>query len=505
MKHKRLGAAPTDQGQGGWLAVSAKHQQQKPRAGVSMSLKFKFALGAYACLLVGCAHGDVAGSREPVATSGPEARIGVTPRNQIVPLLDAHQHLMGPLAMAVNVRAPSPPEIAIPGVLADLLAAREKGVDGASYDALFTPDAMLLADGHARWWTGKARILDALGGSGRGLRFVPTSYALDGSAGYLAGVLRGPSGRDAHTFVLGLKKGQDGRWRIASETKPPIAPPAYAPVIDAERLIAQLDDAGIRYATVLSTAYWFEDPEKQVEDRPSKTRAENDWVIAETQKYPDRLIPFCGISPIADYAIDELERCAARGVPGVKIHRNSKFDPSRPADMEKLKRFFGAANKHKLAIVIHLRGDPQLYIDHIFPEAPDVAIQIAHLGGSGADWKGAKVFADAIQASKPGTKHLYLDLSSTFPIEDWWNYGNPAPFIGRSMSAEEKDEAVALLRRVGLGRILYGSDMPLPWFPSPRDWWRRSILTLPFTDGEIRDIADNAPPYVRPGAVTTGG
>jgi hypothetical protein len=48
-----------------------------------------------------------------------------------------------------------------------------------------------------------------------------------------------------------------------------------------------------------------------------------------------------------------------------------------------------------------------------------------------------------------------------------------------------------------LDRILYGSDMPLAWNPSPRDWWRKTILTLPLTDEEIRNIADNVPPYLR--------
>jgi hypothetical protein len=39
--------------------------------------------------------------------------------------------------------------------------------------------------------------------------------------------------------------------------------------------------------------------------------------------------------------------------------------------------------------------------------------------------------------------------------------------------------------------------MPLPWNPTPRQWWRKTILTLPLTDNEIRDIADNKPPYMR--------
>ncbi|HEY0810310.1 MAG TPA: amidohydrolase family protein, partial [Longimicrobiales bacterium] len=392
------------------------------------------------------------------------------------------------------VRQPSPPAVDVPANLAELLTARQKGVDQASYSALFTDDAMVYAEEQGRWWTGQARILDALDNFGAERRFVPTSYALDGSAGYVAGVLRTSSGQDTHNFVLGVKKAADGRWRIGSEMKQPISPPTYAPSIDAKKVIEALDDAGIKYATVLSVAYWFGDPEKQVNDRAAKTRAENDWVIAETQKYRDRLIPFCGVNPIADYAIAELERCAGLGIRGMKIHRNSKFEPANAEHLNELKEFFRAANKHGLAIVIHLRGAPQLYIDHIFPEAPDVPIQIAHMA-SGMD--NLKVFADAITAGKPGTKNLWFDWTQALPIEELWTHGRPGGGIGGPVSSEEKAEMVGLMKAVGLGRILFGTDMPLAWNPTPREWWRKTILTLPLTDFEISDIADNKPPYIR--------
>jgi predicted TIM-barrel fold metal-dependent hydrolase len=429
-----------------------------------------------------------------VACGGREAPVGVTPRNQIVPVLDAHQHMMSPAAMAILVRQPSPPAVAVPAILTSLLGAREKGVDQANYASLFTQDAQVYAEEQGRWWTGEARILDALGNFGAELKFVPTSYALDGTAGYVAGVLRTAGGQDTHNFVLGLKKGADGGWRIGSEMKQAISPHTYAPSIDAAKVIEVLDDAGIKHATVLSVAYWYGDPEKDVEDRQGKTQAENDWVIAETRKYADRLIPFCGVSPLADYAIAELERCARLGIRGMKIHRNSKFDPAVPEHLEKLRAFFRAANQHKLAIVIHLRGETQLYIDQVFPEAPDIPIQIAHMA-SGTD--NLKVFADAIAAGKPGTKNLWFDWTQAMPIEDLWTHGLPGGGLGGPVSAEEKAEMVRLMRGVGIGRILYGSDMPLPWNPTPRQWWRKTILTLPLTDAEIKDIADNTPPYVR--------
>jgi predicted TIM-barrel fold metal-dependent hydrolase len=437
-----------------------------------------------ALLLAGCAH-----------TPGRTEAIGQTARNGIVPLVDAHQHVMSPAAMALTTRQPSPPSVTVPPVLTELLSAREREVTQAGYAALYSEDALVYSEEQGRWWTGEARILDALGNFGYAFKWVPTGYALDESAGYVAGLLRTASGRDTHNFVLGVEKAADGRWRIASEMKQPIAPPTYAPVIDADRIIELLDDAGIKYGVVLSVAYWFDDPEKTVEDRAGKARPDHDWAIAETQKYPDRLVPFCGVNPLTDHALAELERCAAiRAVRGVKIHRNSKFNPANPEHLEKLRQFFRAANKHGLAIVIHLRGPARLYVEHVLPEAPDVPVQIAHMASGMSE---LEVFAEAISAGKPGTKNLWFDWTQALPIEDLWMHGRPGGRIGGPLAPGERERMVALMRKVGIGRILFGTDMPLPWNPSPRDWWRKTILTLPLSDDEIRDIADNTPPYLR--------
>jgi predicted TIM-barrel fold metal-dependent hydrolase len=271
-------------------------------------------------------------------------------------------------------------------------------------------------------------------------------------------------------------------------------------MIDASRIIEVLDDAGIRYATVLSTAYWFGDPTKNIADadRIPGTRAENDWVIAETRKFPDRLIPFCGVNPVTDYAIAEMERCHALGVRGMKIHQNnSRYSARRPAELEGLKRFFRAANRLGMAIVLHLgREGPREYIDHVFPEAPDIPIQIAHMGsGWGTN---AKMLADAITAGKPGTRNLWFDWTQALPIENLWSMGGPTESITfrGTFGAEGLSEVADTMRKLGLHRILYGSDMALAWNPNPREWWRRSLLRVPLTDDEIRNIADNLPPYV---------
>jgi predicted TIM-barrel fold metal-dependent hydrolase len=50
-------------------------------------------------------------------------------------------------------------------------------------------------------------------------------------------------------------------------------------------------------------------------------RAENDWVAQEVARYPDRLVAFCGVSPLEDYALEEIDRCSTmQNLTGLKLH-----------------------------------------------------------------------------------------------------------------------------------------------------------------------------------------
>ena len=91
-------------------------------------------------------------------------------------------------------------------------------------------------------------------------------------------------------------------------TTPPVAAVKPRTATD---LVAQLDAAGIRRAVVLSTAYIFEQPSRQVDAAAEKLRRENDWTSHQVAQFPDRLIGFCGLNPLKDYALEELARCAA--------------------------------------------------------------------------------------------------------------------------------------------------------------------------------------------------
>jgi predicted TIM-barrel fold metal-dependent hydrolase len=83
--------------------------------------------------------------------------------------------------------------------------------------------------------------------------------------------------------------------------------------LDAQGVIALLDAAGIRKGTLLSIAYMFGKPGRQLDDEPAKVRAENDWTAAQAARYPERLVAFCSFNPLKDYA---LQAEALRGRAG---------------------------------------------------------------------------------------------------------------------------------------------------------------------------------------------
>jgi uncharacterized protein len=425
------------------------------------------------------------------------ASAGANRRIDIVPVVAAHQHLMSPAGVELVPPESSLATIQLPPDLDQLLRRREKVSGAPPTGDLFTEDAIIQEMQEGRWQRGREKIDLFLGFMDRNLRYVPSAYAAEGNVGWIAGTIRqGTSTDETLNFVLGLKKGS-GSWQIASEifTLIPVRP--YGKPVLADQLVEELDDAGIQRGVVLSTAYWYGAPRHTFSsaEAEAKTRADNDWTVAQVSKYPGRLVAFCGVSPLADYAAREIARCAKLPqVKGIKTHfANAGVDLKNPEHLAKVKRFFQAANENRMAVVAHVRTRGQFLPEHariileqIFPAAPDIPIQIAHMGSaSGQPDSTTAVFADALLAKDPRAKNLYFDITQTVLTDG-------------SQSTEELARIAAVLRRIGLERILFGTDMTLPvgGNPPPREHWK-AVRKLPLTDAELRVLASNIPPYLR--------
>jgi predicted TIM-barrel fold metal-dependent hydrolase len=334
-------------------------------------------------------------------------------------------------------------------------------------DDLFTEDAIIQEIEQGVWWRGHEKINRFLGFLWKEVAYVPKAYEMGDRAGYIAGNLRTRGNKAEHwNFMIGLKKSSAGKWQIEAETFTKIPPPPYSTPVTAEVAIRQMDEAKVRRGVVLSLGYWYADA--------GGMRTENDWTVAEAGRYPDRLTPFCGVNPLKPFAIPEVQRCASiRPVKGIKIHlANAGINLEKPDHRAQLRNFVAAVNRTGLALIVHIRpigsytrADADNFIKEILPAAPDITIQIAHAANS---TDGLTAFADAIKAGNPAVRKV---------IFDW---GNEPP---------------ALLRRIGLHRFIFGTDMPTTTDPIAKQW--QDIKKLGFTDEELRTIAGNVPPYLK--------
>ncbi len=271
--------------------------------------------------------------------------------------------------------------------------------------------------------------------------------------------------------------------------------------ITATELVVLLNSAGIHRAVVLSVAYQFSNPNRPpVENEYAQVKAENDWTSRQVTRFPDRLLGFCSVNPLKDYALEEIARCAKDRQlrTGLKLHfGNSDVDLNNPQHVAQLRRVFSTANNLQMAIVVHMRSsvtrkrpygatEARTFLNELLPAAPDVAVQIAHLAGAGGyddplvD-QALAVFVEAIAKNDSRMARVYFDVSGVAGLGQW---------------VEKADLVAQRIRELGVERILYGSDGAGGGGFTPRDAWR-SFRRLPLSNTEFRTIESNIAPYLR--------
>ncbi len=232
-----------------------------------------------------------------------------------------------------------------------------------------------------------------------------------------------------------------------------------------EELVRCARELGFDRAVALAPDLATDDHQFGVAAEPNRWLA--DAVSAEA--CAGFLIPFMRLYPHQDLAgaIAEMERWAARGFAGIKIHPEiQRIDVGDPG----LDPFFAAAERLGLPVLTHtgvLRGnfplsryEPILF-EPFVAEHPGLTLIMAHAGG-------APYFRQvlALMQSYP---NVYADLTGTLTPGSWW-YIPP--------------QELYLARDVGLrGRLIYGADWPFGGVEHVRrDLAALDALDLP--DGE---------------------
>lgn len=336
-------------------------------------------------------------------------------------------------------------------------------------------------------------------------RLAPNKYEMSGDVGYIAGtVIYVPGKQPVSNFLLGIKKESDGKWRIAVDATTERKPPQYTRPITSDKLIADLDEGEIKKAVVLSEAFWLGGPKDQqttkrmseARDEASGVRGENEWTAQQVARYTEKLIMACAVDPLKDYAISELEYCANKlNSKAIKINLSGLgFSFNNAEQVNKLSKFFKAANDNKIAVVVHLEPgkfygaeEVEIFLNRIVSASPDITIQIAHLAGNGpgiTSPEALAAFAKARVNKDLRTKNLYFDF---------------AGLVYKNMTVKDAELMVRYMRQIGLDHILYGSDSQpgISQNLSTAEHWMLTRRLLPLTDSELRIIANNVAPYIR--------
>jgi predicted TIM-barrel fold metal-dependent hydrolase len=213
------------------------------------------------------------------------------------------------------------------------------------------------------------------------------------------------------------------------------------------------------------------DAEEQIRlDLIGRLQRRNAWTCAVARENPS-LVPFISLDPSMDGVamVQEINDRLEEGAKGIKLHpANQRFFPNDG-------RLYPAYQKIEelgLPIITHsgaaaLAGDPEEHarpanFADVLRNFPGLTVVFAHM---------ARGYLDEtleIMQAYPG---VYLDSSGA--IE--------GTMPSHTLS---DDEAVAMIRRVGCDRVLFGSDWP--WFHPIKDAQR--IDSLPLTAEEKRLI-----------------
>jgi hypothetical protein len=204
-----------------------------------------------------------------------------------------------------------------------------------------------------------------------------------------------------------------------------------------------------------------------------ETRARNDAILRLAGESGGFFYPVCSVHPAdGTAALDELDRVAAAGAAWLKLHPTTQqFDVADPAVADVVRKAAG----HGLPVLFDAyspwdANQPGKFTD-LAAAVPEARLILAHAHG-------------------PGFPQLLVyDVLARYP---WWgrNVWIDISVTARMLAGGPFGEQFAwVLRKVGVDRVVFGSDYPLD---EPLDALS-AVAELGFTDAEQAAILyDNA-------------
>lgn len=233
----------------------------------------------------------------------------------------------------------------------------------------------------------------------------------------------------------------------------------------AKGLQASMQRAGIDWSVVLPVA-----------TNPAKVSSMNDLSVQLTGK--DGLIYFGCIHPEMDGAEQELERIAALGLKGVKLH---PVYQGVDIDDVRFVRILAKAGELGLAVVMHagddigfpgvVRCSPEMTRRALMQAGP-VKLICAHMGG----WRNWERVADCL-ADTSAMIDTAFSLGSITPLEQ--DYYTP-----EQLRMLDGEGFCQLVRAFGSRRVIFGTDCP--WADQQESL--AQLRQLPLTEHEMQEI-----------------
>ena len=248
-----------------------------------------------------------------------------------------------------------------------------------------------------------------------------------------------------------------------------LAGEAALEALDADGMIAQLDEGGVERALVLSTAYMMAMDAmpgglESAEERAAVAR-ENDYAAIQCARHPERLIPFCSVNPKRPWAREEIDRAVDEGGHrGVKLHFwNSVVDLRDEGTLSDLAPLFGHLAERDLPVVVHVFNgamnafgpdDVERFVRRVVEPAEGLRISFAHVGGAGgaSPWV-LSIFRRLTELAPPDSElgsRTWVDIAAVLFSQ---------PFKSLPPSNEATRTATGdILRAWGPSRTFWGSD-----------------------------------------------
>lgn len=215
---------------------------------------------------------------------------------------------------------------------------------------------------------------------------------------------------------------------------------------EAQALLTADNAAGIRKTILLPT------PIETFTLNGSKTftgyKENTDVLFQIAQKYPDRFIPFCTISPLDPNALGYLKDCVKKGGKGLKLYNGHTYYHEifgQPLDSPTMMPIYAFAEKNKLPVIYHVNiANYGNELENVLSQFPKLFVLVPHFMISSADLDKVTFLLDKYP-------NLYTDIgfgSTEFLAAGFRRVNSdPAKFVNFFNKYQD--------------RIMFGTDMVL--------------------------------------------